>query len=152
MFIQFRHSPSLTRFHRSNRAAQCQCRVCDWRFRVCATFNWASLFASSLYEWFGVQIEGLSMWEWNESRCLCLCLLTTFLFSPGPSLVTVRVAHLAIFEKSPITFEISRIPTEDIELKDSLDSELQFESMSSIGIFNILEVIAKTSFSKIAKC
>ena len=59
------------------------------------------------------------------------------------------VALFAIFEFFfffAITSRISRIPTEDIELKDSLDSELQFESMSSTGILSFLEVITEPSF------
>ena len=44
-----------------------------------------------------------------------------------------------------------RILTEDIQLKDSSDSKLQIESISSIGILSILEVIKKTSFLKFAK-
>ena len=41
---------------------------------------------------------------------------------------------------------------EHIEPKDSLDSKLQAVSIFSIRITSILEVIVKTSFSKIAKC
>ena len=39
-----------------------------------------------------------------------------------------------------------------IEMKKSPDSELQIESICSIRILNILEVLAKMSFSKIANC
>ena len=45
-----------------------------------------------------------------------------------------------------ITFKISRILTEDIELKDSTDSKLQIESLCSIRILSILETITETSF------
>ena len=37
-------------------------------------------------------------------------------------------------------------------MKKSLNSKLQNDSMSSVRIFNILEVIARTSFSKTSKC
>ena len=37
---------------------------------------------------------------------------------------------------------------EHIESKDSSDSELQIESICSVGIFSILQVIAKISFDK----
>ena len=47
--------------------------------------------------------------------------------------------------------KILKIPTEDIELKDSSDSKLQIEPISSIRILSILEVITKTSFSKVTK-
>ena len=65
-----------------------------------------------------------------------------------------RVAHLEIFEKLVfvITYKISRIPTEDLERKDSSDYKLPIESISSIRILSILEVITKTIFSKIEKC
>ena len=58
----------------------------------------------------------------------------------------VRVAHFGI------TSRISRILMEHIEIKNSLDSKLQTYSICSIKILDILEVIAKTNFSKIAKC
>ena len=51
-----------------------------------------------------------------------------------------------------ITSRILRILMEHIEMKNSLDSKLQLLSICSVRILNILEVIAKTSFSKIAKC
>ena len=54
-----------------------------------------------------------------------------------------RVEHFAI------TPRILRILMEHIEIKNSLDSKLQTFSICSIRILNILEVIAKTSFSKI---
>ena len=38
------------------------------------------------------------------------------------------------------------------EIKNSLDSKLQSLSIYSVRILSILEVIAKTSFSKITKC
>ena len=41
---------------------------------------------------------------------------------------------------------------EHIEIKSSLDSKLQTFYICSIRILNILEVIAKTSFSKSAEC
>ena len=52
------------------------------------------------------------------------------------------------FEKfvSEITSNISNTPTEHIGLKDSPNSELQDESLCSVGILGILEVIE--SFSK----
>ena len=55
------------------------------------------------------------------------------------------------FEKfvSEITSNISNTPTEHIGLKDSPNSELQDESLCSIGILGILEVIE--SFSKNAQ-
>ena len=37
---------------------------------------------------------------------------------------------------------------EHIDSNDSLDSQLQIDSICSIGILNILKVLAKTSFSK----
>ena len=40
---------------------------------------------------------------------------------------------------------------ENIVIKNSLDSKLQIVSICFVTILNILEVIAKTSFSKIAK-
>ena len=54
--------------------------------------------------------------------------------------INLEKAGLRIFV---ITVKISRISTEDIELKDSLDSQLQIESISSIGIFSLLEVMTK---------
>ena len=56
-----------------------------------------------------------------------------------------QVAHFAIFEKLvfAIALKISRIPTENIEPKDSLCSKLQIKSICSIGILSILEVIVK---------
>ena len=47
---------------------------------------------------------------------------------------------------------IPRIPTEDIDSICSLESGLSFSSISSVRILDIFKVIAKTSFSKIAKC
>ena len=41
---------------------------------------------------------------------------------------------------------------EYIKMKNSLGSKLQMDSICSIRILNILEVIAKTSFSEIVKC
>ena len=65
-----------------------------------------------------------------------------------------RVEHFATFEKLvfAITYKISRILMEHIESICSLESGLIFMSICSIRILNILEVIAKMSFSKIAKC
>ena len=40
---------------------------------------------------------------------------------------------------------------EHVEMKNSLNSKLQIESICSIRILNILEVIGKKSFSKIGK-
>ena len=40
----------------------------------------------------------------------------------------------------------------NIQIKSSLDSKLQTFCICSVRILNILKVIAKTSFSKIAKC
>ena len=59
-----------------------------------------------------------------------------------------RVEHFAIFEELifAITSRILRILTEHIEPKDSLDSKLQIESICSVTILNVLEVIVKTSF------
>ena len=51
-----------------------------------------------------------------------------------------------------ITSRILRILIKHIDLICSLESRLFFGSICSIGIFSILEVIAKTIFSKIAKC
>ena len=52
----------------------------------------------------------------------------------------------------PITSKILKILTEDIESICGLGSELQIFTIYSIGILNILEVIAKMSLSKIVKC
>ena len=41
----------------------------------------------------------------------------------------------------PITFKILRIQTEDIEVKDRSDSELQIEPIYSIGSLSTLEII-----------
>ena len=62
-----------------------------------------------------------------------------------------RVAHFVIFSKTrffAITSRLLRIPTEHIEIKNSLDSKLQTFSIYSIRIRNILEVIARTRFFK----
>ena len=61
--------------------------------------------------------------------------------------------RFVIFEKVvfAITSRILRVLMEHIEIKNSLDSRLQILSIYSIRILNILEVIAKTTFSKIAK-
>ena len=65
-----------------------------------------------------------------------------------------RVANFAIFENPvfAITSRILRILTEHIDSICSLESRLFFGPLCSNGILNILEVIAKTRFSKIAKC
>ena len=60
-----------------------------------------------------------------------------------------RVEHFAIFA---IASKIMRILTEHIEKDCSLESKLFLISMCSIRIINVLEVIAKTSSSKIANC
>ena len=57
--------------------------------------------------------------------------------------------HFVIFA---VTSRILRIPTEHKESKDSSDSKLKIEFIYSIEIRYILEVIAKTSFSKIKEC
>ena len=65
-----------------------------------------------------------------------------------------RVQHFAIFENLvfAITSKMLRIRTGHIKTVCSLDSKLLLISICSIRILNILEVIAKTSFSKSAKC
>ena len=40
---------------------------------------------------------------------------------------------------------------EDIEMKNSLEAQLQTDPICLIRIFAVLEVIAKSSFSKLAK-
>ena len=50
-----------------------------------------------------------------------------------------------------ITSKTLRIVTEHIDSICSLESRLFFGSICSVRIHNILEVIAKTSFSKISK-
>ena len=62
--------------------------------------------------------------------------------------------HFAIFEKLVfvITSRMLRIPMEDEGSICSLESKLSFSSISSVGIIDVLKVIAKMSFSKIAKC
>ena len=66
----------------------------------------------------------------------------------------LRVEQFAIFDKLvfAITSRILRILMEHIEMKNSLDSKLQIDSICSIGILSTLVVIAETSFSKISKC
>ena len=66
----------------------------------------------------------------------------------------IRVEHFVIFEKLvfAITSRMLRILTEHIVIKNSLDYKLQTFSICSVRILNILEVIGKTSFSKISKC
>ena len=63
----------------------------------------------------------------------------------------IRVEH---FRKArfAITSRILKILTEHKVIKNRLDSKLQIDSTCSVRILNILKVIAKTSFSKIAKC
>ena len=46
-----------------------------------------------------------------------------------------------------VTSRILRIPTERIETKNSLDLKLQIDSICSIRVLNVLEVIAKTKLS-----
>ena len=69
------------------------------------------------------------------------------------SIAVIRVAHFGIFEKLvfAITFKILKNLMEHIERVCSLESKLFLISICSIRILDILEVIAKTSFSKIAK-
>ena len=43
-----------------------------------------------------------------------------------------------------ITLKMSRNPTEHIESKDSPESKLKIQSICSVEILSILEVIAKT--------
>ena len=50
-----------------------------------------------------------------------------------------------------ITSKTSRMPTEYIQSKGSSDSKLQNESIYSIEILSVLEVITKTNFPKIVK-
>ena len=66
----------------------------------------------------------------------------------GP--ISGRVAHFAIFEKLVfvITSRILRILMVRIESICSLEPNLFLITLCSISIFNILEVIAKTSFPK----
>ena len=45
-----------------------------------------------------------------------------------------------------ITSKILRIPMEDIESKNSLDSQLQIQPICSIRILSTLEVVAKNVF------
>ena len=61
------------------------------------------------------------------------------------SVAWIRVEHFAIFA---ITFKILRILTEHKEKVCSLDSKLFLIYICSMRILNILEVIAKTRFSK----
>ena len=51
-----------------------------------------------------------------------------------------------VWQKGLITSKIARIPTEHKESKDSTDSKLQIQSISSVGIISFLEVIAETRF------
>ena len=53
---------------------------------------------------------------------------------------------LTIFQFFAITSIILKIPTEHRKSKESLNSKLQIESICSIGILSIPEVIAKMSF------
>ena len=72
-----------------------------------------------------------------------------FIFEEISQQLRGRVEQFVSVEKLvfAITFKILRIPTDDIELKDSSDSKLQIESIFSIRILIILEVITKKSFS-----
>ena len=62
-----------------------------------------------------------------------------------------KIDSKAGFSIFALTFRISRVLTEHIDWIYSLDSKLQILSISSVRILNILEVITKTNFSKIAK-
>ena len=57
---------------------------------------------------------------------------------------------LSIFEKLVfvLTSRILRVPMENIEIKNSLDSKLQTLSVCSVTILNILEDIAKNEIFK----
>ena len=57
-----------------------------------------------------------------------------------------------IFGKLVLSSRTLRILTEYIEMKKSFDSKLQIDCICSVRILNILDVIAKTSISKIANC
>ena len=63
----------------------------------------------------------------------------------------IRVEHFGklVFV---ITSRILKILIEHKVIKNRLCSKLQIDSIRTIRILNILEVITKTSFSKIAKC
>ena len=67
--------------------------------------------------------------------------------------IVTRIEHSLIFEKLVFVLhsKILQIPIEHIHSIYSLESGLSFDSLCSVGILNILEVTAKTRFSKIAK-
>ena len=112
----------------------------------------------------GLNKEGIFDWyrklaNWDRVDFMCglldLChpfeirYLGTFIEEIGRkdyAALKVRVEHFVI------TSKISRISTEHMETNDSSDSKLYIETICSIRILSILEVIAKLSESKIAKC